>query len=62
MTDNQIHDLAVAFAHVKLFRHLEEEPEDSGYNSEIRAFLKWYHFALLNIPDEIKDIDLSTLL
>lgn len=61
MSDRLVHDLAIAYAQVKLFRHQREHPEDSGYSDEIRQFLKWYHFAEIHIPRENEDIDLSTL-
>lgn len=62
MTDSQVHDLAVAYAQTKLLSSQQEHPEDSGYSSEIRAFLKWYHFAIIHIPEEDAEIDLSTLM
>lgn len=61
MSDSMIHDLAVAYAQAKLIQHQQEYPEDSGYSSEIRDFLKWYHFATIHIPRENKEIDMSTL-
>lgn len=61
MTDSVIHELAIAYAQVKLLRHQKEHPEDSGYSDEIRDFLKWYHFAAIHIPEENKEIDMSTL-
>ncbi|MCI8848646.1 MAG: hypothetical protein HFF86_05145 [Oscillibacter sp.] len=61
MTDSVIHELAIAYAQVKLLRHQKEHPEDSGYSDEIRQFLKWYHFAEIHIPQKDEDIDLSAL-
>ncbi len=62
MDEKSIHDLAVAYAQAKLVK----EQNGIGYNldhtsEEIRSFLKSYHFALLHIPEEDKEIDLSTL-
>ena len=62
MDEKSIHDLAVAYAQAKLVK----EQNGIGYNldhtsGEIRSFLKSYHFALLHIPEEDKEIDLSTL-
>lgn len=62
MTDSQVHDLAVAYAQTKLLASQLEHPEDSGYSEEIRAFLKWYHFAHIQIPKEDAEIDSSTLM
>ncbi len=61
MSDSVVHDLSVAYAQAKLIQRQQEHPGDSGYSDEIRQFLKWYHFARLQIPNENKDIDLSTL-
>ena len=64
MSDDLIRDLAIAYAQAKLIQHQQDHPEDSGYSSEIRDFLKWYHFARLHINDENKEnkeIDLGTL-
>lgn len=57
MSDKVIHDLAVAYAQVKLMRHQQEAPEDDGLDSELRFFLKSYYYALNNLPDEDKDLD-----
>ena len=61
MSDSAIHDLAVAYAQAKLLQYQQEHPENGGYSEEIRDFLKWYHFAVIHIPSENKEIDLSTL-
>lgn len=62
MSDKQFHDLAVAYAHAKLIKMQCYDTYDTDSTSEeIQAFLKSYHFALLHLPEEDKDIDLSTL-
>lgn len=61
MPNELVQKLAIAYAQVKLLRHQEEYPEGSGYSDEIRHFLKWYHFAAIHIPEEDKEIDISTL-
>ncbi len=61
MSDTVIHDLAVAYAQAKLIQDQQTHPGVGGTNEEIRSFLKWYHFAVIQIPDEDKAIDLSTL-
>lgn len=62
MNDKQLHDLAVAYAHAKLIKAqcCDTYSLDST-SEEIQAFLKSYHFALLHLTEEDKDIDLSTL-
>ncbi len=58
MDNKKIHDLAVAYAQAKLIK----EQEDAGYtNEEIRSFLCAYHFALIHIPEEDKEIPLDEL-
>lgn len=47
MDNKTVHDLAVAFAQVKLFRYLQENPDMSGYSDEIRTFLKAYTHACM---------------
>ena len=61
MSDDLVRSLAIAYAQAKLFQHQQEHPEDSGYSDEIRDCLKWYHFAAIHIPEENKEIDMSTL-
>jgi len=61
MSDDLVCDLAIAYVQVKLSYHQKDHPEDNGYSNEIRQFLKWYHFARLQIPKENADIDLSAL-
>ena len=62
MDDKTIHDLAVVYAQTKLIK----EQNTIGYNldhtsEEIRSFLATYHFALLHIPEEDKELDPSKL-
>ena len=47
--------------HIHPSNDQQEHPDDSGYSDEIRDFLKWYHFAAIHIPEENKEIDMSTL-
>ena len=61
MTDKEIHDLAVAYAQVKLAQYQQENPKYRGTDLEIRSFLKSYYFAKIHIPEEDENIDLSTL-
>lgn len=58
MDDKSIHDLAVAYAQAKLIK----ESDQRGFTSEeIRSFLEAYHFALIHISEEDKEIPLDKL-
>lgn len=58
MDVKKIHDLAVAYAQAKLIK----EQGETGYtNEEIRSFLCAYHFALIHIPEEDKEVSLDEL-
>lgn len=57
MDNKTVHDLAVAFAQVKLFRYLQESPDMNGYSDEIRTFVKAYTHACHEIPATYKDLD-----
>ncbi len=57
MSDKVIHDLALAYAQVKLMRYQQEKPNDDGLNSEVRFFLKQYYYALYQLPIEDEDLD-----
>ncbi len=62
MTDKQLHDLAVAYAHAKLVKvQLHDTYDSDSTNEEIREFLKFYHFALIHLPEEDEDADISSL-
>lgn len=62
MNDKIIHDLAVAYAQIKLNKEQLNTNYNSDYtNDEIRSFLKSYHFALVHIPEENERLDLSAL-
>lgn len=55
MNEKSIHDLAVAYAQVKL-QHYQEEYGKSGDNEEIYQYVKAYRFALDNIENAWDDI------
>lgn len=61
MTDQEMHDLAVAYAQVRLIEMHKADPFRIGSSEDIRAYLKAYHFALIQIPEENQEIDLSSL-
>ena len=62
MNDKQLHDLAVAYAHAKLIKMQSCDTYDLDSTSkEILNFLKSYHFALLHLPEEDKDLDVRSL-
>ena len=61
LSNDKIHDLAVAYAQAKLLKYQQDFPEKSGYSDEIRAFLESYYFAEIHLPEEDKEIDLSEL-
>ena len=51
MNEKSIHDLAVAYAQVKL-QHYQKEYGKSSDSEEINQYVKAYRFALDNIPNE----------
>ena len=57
MSDDVIHDLAVAYAMAKLLKSQQEHPEGNGYNTEIRSLIKNYYYALHQIPEEDSSLD-----
>lgn len=62
MSDKQFHDLATAYAHAKLIKMQSRDIYDSdSTNEEIREFLKSYHFAMLHLQEEDKNLDISSL-
>ena len=62
MDDKKFHDLALMYAHAKLMKEQNQQDYDqNGTTKEISNFLKWYHFALLHLSEEEKNIDLSVL-
>lgn len=62
MDEQRIHELAVAYAQIKLLNYQEElkqKPDYSPFKSnseEIFQFVKAYRFALDNIENEYNDI------
>lgn len=63
MDEKTIHDLAVAYAQVKLMNYQEELKKRPGYNpfmgdsEEIYQYAKAYQFVLNNIENEYDKID-----
>lgn len=57
LSDSVVHDLAVAYAQVKLIQEQQRDPGLSGYDDEIRSFLKHYNHARYQIPIECEDLD-----
>ena len=58
MDNETIHDLAVAYAQAKL---IKESYQKGLTNEEIQLFLRAYHFALIHIPEEDKEVPLDKL-
>lgn len=56
MEEKHIHDLAVAYAQVKL-QHYQAEYGKSGDEEELYQFAKAYKFALTNIEHNFDKID-----
>lgn len=62
MTEQQLHDLAVAYAQVKLLNYQEELKKHPDYNpfmcdsDEIYEYAKAYHFALDNFENKFDEI------
>lgn len=57
MTDQTIHDLAVAYAQTKLMVYLQQNPDQAGYDETLRSFVKSYNHALYQIPIEHQELD-----
>jgi len=55
MTEQQLHDLAVAYAQVKLMQ-FQSEHGKSGDSEEIYEYAKAYRFALDNFENEFEKI------
>lgn len=55
MDEGSIHDLAVAYAQVKL-QHCQEEYGKSGDSEELYQYVKYYRFALDNIQNAWDEI------
>lgn len=62
MDRQAIHDLAVAYAQVKLFCFQQSQSDKTGTDEEIREYVKAYTNAILKIPEEENSFDVSTLL
>lgn len=56
MEEKQIHDLAIAYAQVKL-THYQQEYEKSCEEEELYQFAKAYKFALENLEHQYNQID-----
>lgn len=62
MTEQQLHELAVAYAQVKLQAYQDEHKDVIGYNrlscdsDEIHHYAKAYRFALDNFEHEFDEI------
>lgn len=63
MTEQQLHEIAVAYAQVKLQAYQEQQKDVIGYNpfsgdsDEIKAFARAYKFALNNFEHEFESLD-----
>lgn len=57
MDNKTIHDLAVAYAQAKLIQHQQINPDDNGYDEEIRLLIKAYYHACNQIPIEDDSLD-----
>lgn len=56
MDEKSIHDLAVAYAQVKL-QHYQKEYGKIGDSEELHQYIKAYRFALDNIQNEWDEMD-----
>lgn len=50
MDNKIIHDLATAYAQAELIQYQNDHPNETGYDSKIKAFLESYYFASAQIP------------
>lgn len=63
MTEQQLHEVAVAYAQVKLQAYQEQQKDVIGYDpfygdsDEMKAFARAYKFALENFENELENID-----
>lgn len=63
MDEQRIHELAIAYAQVKLLNYQEELKKLPDYNpfmadsEEVREYAKAYKFALLNFEHEYDSLD-----
>lgn len=57
MSDELVQKLAIAYAQVKLVQEQQQHPEKSGYDEEVRFFLKQYNYACHQIHDQSNDLD-----
>ena len=62
MTEQQLHEIAVAYAQVKLQAYQEQQKDVIGYNpfsgdsKEMYHFAKAYRFALDNFEHELDEV------
>ena len=56
MDEKSIHDLAVAYAQVKL-QHYQDEYRESGDSEDIYQYIKAYRFTLDNIQNAWDEIN-----
>lgn len=58
MTNKELHELAIAFAQVKLLNHQKNnEYPLSSDSEELHYFAKMYRFAQLNLEREYDELD-----
>jgi len=57
MDKKTVYDLAIAYAQAKLLKYQQDNPEESGYDSELRSFVKAYNYAIHRIPIEYESLD-----
>lgn len=57
MNEKTLHELALAFATVKLQEYQKEHSTTSSDSKEVDYFLKMYKFALDNLENEYQSLD-----
>ncbi len=57
MDEKVRHDLAIAYAQVKLLRFQREYPKEDFMENEVRTFLKAYNYAYYQLEIEWEDLD-----
>lgn len=57
MDDKMIHDLAIAYAQVKLIQFQQEHPDRNMTDEELCSFLKSYNYARCQLPIEYDGLD-----
>ncbi len=57
MNEKTLHELALAFATVKLQEYQKEHSTTSSDSKEVHYFLKIYKFALDNLENEYQSLD-----